>query len=125
MDDFNKTPNIYPNLNAIPLNANISNEQQFRLNKINEIKDYFVAEIKERELMSKRLSKYIASFDYFDKSLIVLSVTTGSISIASFATVIRAPVGIVSSSFSLACSISTGTVKKILLKTTINKKKKR
>ena len=118
--DFNKTPNIYPNLTE-----NISNEQQFRLNKINEIKDYFVAEIKERELMSKRLSKYIASFDYFDKSLIVLSVTTGSISIASFATVIRAPVGIVSSSFSLACSISTGIVKKILLKTTINKKKKR
>ena len=72
MDDFNKTPNIYPNLsaallNAIPLNANISNEQQFRLNKINEIKDYFVAEIKERELMSNRVSKYIASFDYFDK----------------------------------------------------------
>ena len=31
MGDFNKTPNIYPNLN----------EQQFRLNKINEIKDYF------------------------------------------------------------------------------------
>ena len=27
-------------------------------------KDYFIAEIKERELMSKRLSKYIASFDY-------------------------------------------------------------
>ena len=59
-------------------------DQQFRLNKINEIKDYFIAEIKERELMSKRLSKYIASFDYFDKSLIVLSATSGSISIASF-----------------------------------------
>ena len=83
MDDFNKTPNIYPNLNAIP-----SNDQQFRLNKINEIKDYFIAEIRERELMSKNLSKYIASFDYFDKSLTVLSVTTGIISIASFATVI-------------------------------------
>ena len=89
--------NIYPNLSATP-----SNEQQFRLNKINEIKDYFVAEIKERELMSKRLSKYIASFDYFDKLLIVLSVTTGSISIASFGTVTRAPVGMVSASFSLA-----------------------
>ena len=107
MDDFNKTPNIYPNLTA-----NISNEQQFRLNKINEIKDYFVAEIKERELMSKRLSKYIASFDYFDKSLIVLSVTTGSIFIASFATVIGAPVGIMSASCSLAFSITTGVVKK-------------
>ena len=43
------------------------NDQQFRLNKINEIKDYFVAEIKERELMSKKLSKYMAFFDYFDK----------------------------------------------------------
>ena len=79
----NETYNIYPNLN----------EQQFWLNKIKEIKDYFVAEITERELISKRLSKYIASFDYFNKSLIVLSVTTGSISFVSFATVIRAPVG--------------------------------
>ena len=50
--------------------------------------------------MSKRLSNYIASFDYFDKSLIILSVTTGSIAIALFATVIGAPVGIVSPSFS-------------------------
>ena len=56
-----ETHNVYPNLNAIPLN----DQQQLRLDKINEIKDYFVAEIKERELMSKRLSKYIASFDYF------------------------------------------------------------
>ena len=46
--------------------------QQFRLNKINEIKDYFIAEIKERELMSKRLSEYIDFCDYFDKSLTVL-----------------------------------------------------
>ena len=73
--------------------------------------------------MSKILSKYIASFDYFDKSLIVLSVTTGSISIASFATVIGAPVGMMSASCSLAFSITTGFVKKFL-KTTRNKKKK-
>ena len=46
------------------------NNQKFRLNKINEIKDCFIAGIKERELMSKTLSKYIASFEYFDKSLI-------------------------------------------------------
>ena len=108
---------MYLNLSATP-----SNEQQFRLNKINEIKDYFVAEIKERELMSKRLSKYIASFDYFDKSLIVLSVTTGSISIASFATVIGAPVGMMSASCNLAFSITTGFAKKFS-KRTRNKKK--
>ena len=116
MNEFNsyEKHNIYPNLN---------NQRQFGWNKINEIKDYFVAEIKERELMSKRLSKYIASFDYSDKPLIVLSVTTGSISIASFVTVIGAPVGIVSACFSLAFSSFTGIVKK-LLKTTRNKKKK-
>ena len=51
MDDFNKTPNIYPNLNAIP-----SNEQQFRLNKINEIKDYFLAEIREITKQMKLLA---------------------------------------------------------------------
>ena len=72
--------------------------------------------------MSKSLSKYIASFDYFDKSLIVLSVATGSISIASFATVIGAPVGIMSASCSLAFSITTGFVKKFL-KPTRNKNK--
>ena len=97
--------------------SNLDN-QQFRLNIINEIKDYFITEIKERELRSKRLSKY-----YFDKSVIVLSATSGSISIASFATVIGTPVGITSASLSLAFSLSTGLVKRFL-KTTINKKKK-
>ena len=57
MSEYNsfEAPNLYPNL---------KDQQQFRLNKINEVKDYFVAEIKKRELTSKRLSKYIASFDY-------------------------------------------------------------
>ena len=110
---------MYPNLSA-----NSSNDQQFRLIKINEIKYYFIAEIKERELISKNLSKYIASFDYLDKSLIVLSVATDNISIASFATATGASVGIMSTSCSLAFSITTGFVK-IFLKTIKNKKKKR
>ena len=73
---------------------------------------FIVAKIRERELMSKRLSKYIASFNYFDKSLIILSVTTGSISIASFAIVIGAPAEMMSASCILAFSITTGIVKK-------------
>ena len=111
------THNMYPNLSTTP-----SNDQQFRLNKINEIKDYLIAEIRERKLMSKNLSKYIASFKYFDKSLIVLSVAIGSI-FASFATAIEAPIGIMSISCSHAFSIATGFVKKFL-KTIRNKKKK-
>ena len=107
-------PNIYPNLNATSLNEiPLSNQQHFRLNKINEIKDYLVAKIKERELMSKRLGKYIAFCNYFDKSLIVLSATSGIIS----------TVGIASTSLSLAFSLSTGIAKK-LLQTTRDKKKK-
>ena len=58
--------------------------------------------------MSKRLSKYIASFDYFHKFLIALSATSGSVSIASFETVIGIPVGIASASLSLAFLLSIG-----------------
>ena len=54
---MSEAPDMYPYLN---------NQQQFRF------KNYFIAKIRERELMSKRLSKYIASFDYFDKSLFFL-----------------------------------------------------
>ena len=98
------------------------NNRQFRLNKISEIEEYFIAEIKERELLSKKLSKYISFFDYFDKSLIFLSLTSGGVSIASFATAIGAPIGITSASFSLAFSLCTGLVKN-LLKARKNEKK--
>ena len=104
MTEFNahETHNI-PKFELSSIECSLTEwSKQFRISKINEIKDYFVTEIKERELISKRLSKCIASFDYFDKSLIVLSTTTGSISIASFATVIGAPVGIASASSNLA-----------------------
>ena len=57
------------------------NNQQFRLKKISEIENFFIAEIKEGELMSKKLSKYISFFNYLDKSLIVLSIISGSIAI--------------------------------------------
>ena len=121
MAEYNshETLNIYPSLNAVSLN-----DQQFRLNKISEVRYLLIDEIiKERELMSKRLRKCIASFDCFDKPLIASSVTTGSISTASFATIIGVPVGIASASFSLAFLISAGIVDRFL-KTTWNKKKK-
>ena len=66
---------------------------------------------------------YVAVFDYIDKILIVLSATTGGVSIISFTSIIGAPVGIASASFTLIFSLTTGIVKK-LLSTTRNKKKK-
>ena len=116
--DFHNTPNIYPNLSA-----NLSNEQRLRLNKINEIKDYLLAEIRERELISKNLGKYIASFEYFNKSLIFLSLVASSISIASFVSVIGAPAWIMRASCGLTFSITSGFIK-TFIKTTRNKKKK-
>ena len=104
------------------MNANISNEQQFRLNKINEIKDYFLAKIREKELLSKNISKYISSLDYFDKSWNILSILTGSIIIASFATVIGVPAGIIGASCGFTFSITSGFLKRFL-KTIRNKKK--
>ena len=101
--------------------SNLNDQQQFRLNKISEVKEYFIAETRERELTRKRLSKYISSFEYFDQSFIALSGTSCSISIALFVTAIT--VTIASSSFSFAVSITTGIVKK-LLETTQSKKKK-
>ena len=46
-----ETHNIYPNLNL-----SLSDKQQFRLNKINEIKDYFVAEIKKKRIIEQKPS---------------------------------------------------------------------
>ena len=65
--------NTHSNLNSIPL----SDQTKFRLNEINKIKDYFNSEIQERKKMSKKLSKYIAPFDYIDGTLIVLSAASG------------------------------------------------
>ena len=87
------------------------------------LKIIFIAGIRERELISKNLSKYISSLDYFDKSLYVLSILSGSISITSFASVIGVPAGIIGASCSFTFSITSGFVKRFL-KTIRNKKKK-
>ena len=97
--------------------------QKIRLNKITEIENYFHQEINQRKLCSKKLSKYVTAFDYIDKILIVLSATSSGVSIISFTSIIGAPVGIASASFTLIFSLTTGIIKK-LLSITRNKKKK-
>ena len=101
----------------------LNDQTKFRLNEVNKIKDYFEFEIKEREAVIKKLSKYTAALDYTDKKLIVLSATSGGISIIAFTNVIRIPAGIISSNFTLVFSLTTGIIKK-LLKETRKKKKK-
>ena len=80
-------------------------------------------EINQRKSYTKKLNKYVTGFDYIDKFLIVLSATSGGVSIILFASIIGAPVGIASASFTLMFSLTTGIAKK-LLNITRKKKKK-
>ena len=76
------------------------------------IEDYFNSEIRERKAMNKKLSKYIAAFDYIDKTLIILSATSGEISIIFFASVIGALAETTSSSVTLVFSLKAEIIKK-------------
>ena len=69
------------------------------------------------------MSKYTAALDYADKILIVLSATSGGISIISFTNVIGNLAGVISASLALVLSLTTRIMKK-LLKETRKKKKK-
>ena len=102
----------------------LSTQTKFRLNENKDIEDYFNSEIWERKIMSKKVSKCIVAFDYTDKTLIVLSSTSGGISIISFTGIIRVPVGITSASFTLEFFFLTTGIMKKLLKITRNKKRK-
>ena len=101
----------------------LSDQTKFRLYEIKKIENYFINEINERKSYSKKLNKYVTIFDYIDKILIILSVTSSGISIISFASAIGAPAGIASTCFTLIFSITTGIIKK-LPNITRNKKKK-
>ena len=101
---------------------NLSEQTKLWLSEIIGIENYFHQEINQRKSCSKKLNKYVTTFDYIDKILIVLSATTGGVSIISFTSIIGAPVGIVSASFTLIFSLTTRIVKK-LLNITRNKKK--
>ena len=93
---------------------NLSEQIKLRLIEIVGIENYFHQEINQRKSCSKKLSKYVAVFDYIDQALIVLSATSGGVSIISFTSIAGAPVGIASASFTLIFSLTTGRIKKLL-----------
>ena len=99
-----------------------SEQTKFRLDEISKIENYFIEEINQRKSCSKKLSKYVAVFDYIDQALIVLSATSGGVSIILFTSIVGAPVGIASASLTLLFSLTTGITKKLL--STARKKRK-
>ena len=104
-------------------NLELNDLTKYRLDEINKIKDYLNSEIKERKDIIKKISKYIVAFDYADKRFITLSASFGTLSIASYATVLGIPGGIAGASLTLIFTITTGVVK-TFLKITRKKKKK-
>ena len=72
--------------------TNLTDQTKFR--DLSKIKNYFNSEVNQRKSSSKKLSKYVAAFDCIDKFLIILSATSGGVSIISFTTAIGAPAGV-------------------------------
>ena len=81
--------------------TNLTNQTKFRLDEISKIENFFIKEINQRKLCSKNVAKYVAFFYYTDQALIVLSATSGGVSIVSFTSIVGAPVGIASESLTL------------------------
>ena len=103
----------------------ISSERvnKYRLDEINKIRDYFDNEIKERKDIIKKLNKYLVSFDYLYQIFITLSASFGTLSIASYASVVGIPAGITGASLNLVFTLGTG-ISKSLLNLTKKRKKK-
>ena len=96
--------------------TNLTEQTKIGLDKITEIEDYCYHEINQRISCSKKLSKYVAVFDYIDQALFVLSPTSGWVSI-----IVGAPVGIASASLTLFFFSNNKNSQKI---TQYNKKQK-
>ena len=88
--------------------TNLSEQTKFRLSEIIGIENYFYQEINQRKPCSKKLNKYVTTFNYIDKILIVLSVTSSGVSIISVTSIVGAPVGIASAYLTLVFSLTTG-----------------
>ena len=89
------------------------------IREISKIENYFIEEFNQKKSFSQKLNKYVTTFDYIDKLLIVLSATNGGVSIISFTNII----GIASASFTLIFSLTTRIIKKLLNITTTKNKK--
>ena len=90
----------------------LSEQTKFRLSEIIGIENYFYQEINQQKSYSKKLNKYVTTFNYIDKILIVLNAATGGVCIISHATVVGAPLGIASAASTVVFSLATGIVKK-------------
>ena len=105
--------NLPTNLETITLNE----QTNYRLIKIGKIKDYFESEVRDPEILVKKLSKYITCFSYTNQILtVLLTVFGGTYIYAHFKTKKRLT-GLIASIFSLIISLFFGITQKLLYET--------
>ena len=74
--------------------------EEFRLKNIEETKNYFLEEIKQNELMSRKHRKVYATLHYINHFLILASTIFGCISTSAFVWLIGISIEITSSAVS-------------------------
>ena len=75
--------------------------QEFRFKNIDETRNYFLKEIEQNELMSKKQKMVRTTLNYIEHFLILSSTIAGCISISAFASLLGIPLGITSSAIGL------------------------
>ena len=95
--------------------------QEFRLNNIDETRNYFLNEMEQNELMSRNLKKVCTALIYIEQFFILTSAIAGCISISDFASLPGIPIGITKSTIGLKICAITAGIKKY--KSIIKKKK--
>ena len=64
---------------------------EFRLKNIKAIKNYFIKEIDQNELMSKKHKKVYTILNYTEHCLTLVSAITGCVSVSAFASLLGIP----------------------------------
>ena len=95
--------------------------QEFRLKNIDETRNYFLEEIRQNKLMSRKHKKVCTTLNCTEYFLILASTSTEYISIAAFASLLGIPIGTASFAVALKICAITSEVKKY--KSIVNIKK--
>ena len=97
--------------------------QEFKLKNIEEIKNYFIKERDQNELMSNKHKKVFANLNYIEHALVFAFVVTGCVLIFVFPSLVCIPIGILSSALRIKICAITAVIKKYM--SVIKKKKKK
>ena len=89
--------------------------QEFRLKNTDKTKNYFLEEIKQNKLISRKHKKVCTTLNYIRHFLILASTVTGWISISTFASLLGISIAIMSSATGLQICAITARIKKYII----------